>query len=420
MKPIIRNIIAIIVIILITSSSTAVILSEPKCGKKPIIERYEVEGEIIEEEDDEGDNGNGNGDAEDYPWDSTHFVFVEEATGKDCIPCLKIGKKLHELHDLGKYPFHYISLIMENKETAEYANKQYNYFAYPSVYIDGGYKTIFGGGEESIANVEKYIKNALTRDFSSVYINVSAEWDKNKSEININGKIKNDGNNVYKGKLRIFLAEIITTEWVDASKKPFHYGFHSIITNEDIEIPSKDLKNFSKTIDSTELDPENLIIFAAIYNSKTVKRESDPNDINRDGDKHEFDAHFADNVAATEVVEGGNLPPFVAITMPEFNHLHISGQPRFEFILLLQKKTFTIGKIDIKVDVEDKEGIDRVVFFLDNESLFTDEDEPYEYTIDKIGSFRTILPRKHNIKVVAWDKKEKDNSANIDVFTIFI
>jgi hypothetical protein len=420
MSPILRNITIIIVIILIALSSTAVILSEPKCGKKPIIERYEVEGEYEEEEEDEGDNGNGNGHADVFPWDSTHFVFIEEATGKDCIPCLKIGKKLHELHDSGKYPFHYISMIMEHEETADYINTQYNYFAYPSVYIDGGYKTIFGGGEESVANIEKFIKNAMARDFSSVYINLSAEWDENTSEIKINGKILNDGNSVYTGNLRIFLAEIITTEWVDASKKPFHFGSHSFIENKDVEIQSKELINFSKTIDSSELDPENLMIYAAIYNSKSVKRESDPNDIDRDGDTHEFNAHFADNVAATEVVEGGNLPPFVAIDMPEFNHLHISGKPRFEFILLFQKKTFTIGKIDIKVNVTDEEGIDRVEFFLDNDSIFIDEEEPFEYTIDKIGSFRTLLPRKHNIKVVAVDTEGKENSANIDVFTIFV
>jgi hypothetical protein len=417
MRPILKNIVVLIIIVLIASSSIVAMLSEPKCGKIPSIERYEVEGVYEEEEEDEEDDGNGN--VEEFPWDSTHFVFIEEATGKDCVPCLKIGKKLHELHDSGKYPFHYISMIMEHEETAEYVYNQYNYYAYPSVYIDGGYKTIFGGGEESVANVEKFIKNALSRDFSSVYINVTAEWDKNNSEIIINGKINNDGKSVYKGKLRIFLAEIITTYWVDASKKPFHFGCNGIITNEDVEIPSKDLKNFSKKIDSADLDPENLIIFAAIYNEKSVKRDSDPNNMDRSGD-HEFDAHFADNVAAAEVVEGGNLPPFVAIDTPEFNHLHISGKPRFEFILLFQKKTFAIGKIDIKVNVTDEEGIDRVEFFLDNETIFTDEDEPYEYTIDKIGSFRTILPRKHTIKVVAYDIEEKFNSAEIEVFTIFL
>ncbi|UCF50080.1 MAG: hypothetical protein JSU91_00960 [Thermoplasmatales archaeon] len=419
MRPILKNLAVIIVIILIASSSSVVLLSEPRSADKPIIDRYDEYPEDIDDEYNETENGNGHSNGEKFPWDSTHFVFIEEATGKDCVPCLPIAKKLYELYKSGKYPFYYISLIMEHEETAEYVNRQYNYYAYPSVYIDGGYKTIFGGSEESVANIEKYIKNSLNRDFSSVYINVSAEWDENKSEISIKGKIKNDGNSVYKGKLRIFLAEIITIDWVDASKKPFHFGANSIIADDDIEIPSKDLKNFSKTIESTYPDPENLIIFAAIYNSKSVKRDSDPNNMDKTGD-HEFDAHFADNVAATELVEGGNLPPFVGISLPESGLLHISGKPIFKFILLLAKKTVMFGKIDIKVNVTDEEGIDRVEFFLDNESIFIDEEEPYEYTIDKIGSFRTLLPRKHNIKVVAWDKEEKYNSANIDVLTIFI
>jgi hypothetical protein len=420
MRPILKNLAVLVVIILIASSVGVVLSAEPRCAHKPIIERYQEPVKEVEEDDSETDDGNGNGNVEDYPWDSTHFVFIEEATGADCHPCLKISKKLHELYESGKYPFYYISLIMDQEETAEYGHKHYNYFAYPSVYIDGGFRTSFGATSEALATMEKNIKEAASRDFSSVYINVTAKWDENKSEISVNGKIKNDGNSNYKGNLRIFLAEIITEKWLDASKKPFHFGSHSIITDENVEILSKDLLNFSKTIDTTDLDPENLIIFAAIYNSKGVKRESDPSDLNFDGDKHEFDAHFADNVAAAEVVKGGNLPPFLGFVLPEAQYLHISGKPVFKFILLLNKKTVLVGKIDIKVDVTDEEGIDRVEFFLDNESLFIDEDEPYEYTIEKIGAFRTLLPRKHNIKVVAWDKEGKENSANIDVFTILV
>ena len=185
-----------------------------------------------------------------------------------------------------------------------------------------------------------------------------------------------------------------------------------------MEILSKDIYNFSKTIDSSDLDPENLMIFAAIFNSKTVKRYSDPDDLDLNGDKHEFNAHFADNVAGTMVVEGGNLPPFAGITLPESGKLHISGNPIFKFILLLNKKTVLIGKIVINVDVEDDSGIEKVEFYLDKDLLFTDEEEPYEFSINKAGLFRKIF-RKHTIKIIAYDKEGKTNSAEMDVFTIF-
>jgi len=418
MRPLFKNIAILIVIILVASSIYAIFLTEPRCGIKPKIDRYGVEGVPVEEDGNESDDGNG-GNKEKYPWDSTHFVFIEEATGADCIPCLKIGKKLHEIYESGKYPFYYISLIGDQDNTGEYLEKYYNYWAYPSVYIDGGFRTLFGATEEALATMEKNIREAASRDFSSVYINVGAEWDENKSEINIDGVIKNDGNSNYKGNLRIFSAEIITTDWLDASKKPYHFGSHSYIADEEVEIPFKDTLNFSKTIDATILDPENLMIFAAIYNSKGVQRYSDPDDKDFDGDKHEFNAHFSDNVAATEVVEGGNLPPFVGITLPERGKLHISSKPIFKFILLLAKKTVMIGRIDIKVDVEDETGIEKVVFYLDNETIFTDEEVPYEFSIDKAGQFKRILPRKHTIKVTAWDKEGKYNSADMDVFTIF-
>ena len=180
MRPLFKNIAVLIVIILVASSAYAAFFSEPKCGDKPTIVRYEVEGEIIDEDENESDYENGDGNGEKFPWDSTHFVFIEEATGADCVPCVAIGKLLHELYESGKYPFYYISLIGDQENTREYLNKHYNNFAYPSVYIDGGYKTLFGGATEK-ATMEKNIREALSRDFSSVYINVSAEWDENKS-----------------------------------------------------------------------------------------------------------------------------------------------------------------------------------------------------------------------------------------------
>ena len=232
MRPILKNLAVLIVIILVASSAYVIIFSEPRCGAKPDVDRYAEEPEIIDDDGNETDNGNGNenGNKEKYPWDSTHFVFIEEATGKDCHPCLKIGKILHELYESGKYPLYYISLIGDQKNTAEYLEKHYNYFAYPSVYIDGAYRTLFGGATEK-STMEKNIREALSRDFSSVYINVTAEWDQNNSEIKIEGKIKNDGNSNYKGFLRIYLTEIITTDWLDASKKPYHFGSHSYITD---------------------------------------------------------------------------------------------------------------------------------------------------------------------------------------------
>jgi hypothetical protein len=418
MRPILKNIAILIVIILIASSATVALLAEPRCAEKPSIDRYQgPKGEDVEEEDNETDDGNDNGNTEKFPWDSTHFVFIEEATGKDCVPCVAIGKLLHDLYEEGKYPFYYISLIGDLDNTKEYLKEKYNNFAYPSVYIDGGYKTLFGGATEKSTMV-KNIKAAMSRDFSSVYIDVDAKWDENNSEITIEGVIKNDGDSTYKGYLRIYLAEIITQDLVDASKKPYHFGSHSFITDKSVDIPSKDILNFSKTINSSELDPENLMIYAAIFNSKEVVRYSDPDDLNLDGDKHEFKANFADNVAGTEVVEGGNLPPYVGITLPESGKLHISSKPIFKFILLLNKKTVMIGRIDIKVDVEDETGIERVDFYLDDNLLFSDDEEPYEYSIDKSGSFRKVF-RKHKIKVTAIDKEEKENSAEIEVFTLF-
>ena len=162
------------------------------------------------------------------------------------------------------------------------------------------------------------------------------------------------------------------------------------------------------------------MIFAAIFNSESTKKHSDPDDLDKDGSKNEFDAHYADNAAATEVVKGGNLPPSAGINIPKAGYLHIFGRPIFDFILLLDKKTVLIGKMNIIANVTDDTGIEKVDFYLDGDLKETFEEGPYELTIKKAGFIRRFfIPQKHTITVTAYDTEGKSNTAEMEVLTLF-
>lgn len=405
-----------IVVVLITTIlviSGLVIIFYPE-ERRPIEESIVIDDDYTNEDlDDNGDeNGDNNGNDNGGDIDFSHYVFIEETTDVNCEPCVDVGHYLHEIYESGKYPFYYISLVWLDggrKTATDYVENHYNTFANPTVYIDGGSKVLIGKKEK--AEYEKEIKSALSRSRPSININLSAEWDENQSKIKIEGNIKNDDVSTYNGFLRVYLAEIISTQLQNRHEEPYHFAFMDfIIEKRDVNILASDNYNFSETIDDTNLDPDNLMVYAAVFNSQTHERYS------FSGNTNKFNAHFADNVDATEVVEGGNLPPIVSISIPEAGKLHIGGNPKGDYIKN-NKNTYIVGKLTVKAEAVDDSGIEIVKFYLDDDLISSAEEEPYEFTIKKAGIFRIPLPIKHTITVTAFDTEEKSNSVSMDIIT---
>lgn len=101
----------------------------------------------------------------------------------------------------------------------------------------------------------------------------------------------------------------------------------------------------------------------------------------------------------------------VKITKPE-KALYIMNLKIRKF---LARNPMIIGKIDIEVNVTDKEsGVDMVEFYIDGELKEEDFTEPYKYTWkrEKISIFK----HKHIIKVVAYDKDGNSASDEITVW----
>jgi len=349
--------------------------------------------------------------------DLTHYVFIEEGTVTWCSDCPVVRDIIHSLFESGKYDFYYVSMVLDQNEIAQDRLKNdYNILGYPTLYIDGGFSVITEyKNDKSI--YEEAIKRAESRDASKINVSVNAEYLKNSDEIVTNIIVNNYENETYTGNLRVYLTEI-NSRWLNKYSelpKPYHYGFIDYIINRELTVEPYDTANFTvkkKLTDFpfSDLDPENLMVIAAVFNSKSIEKYSYP------PDENPFNAYFVDNADATKVVEGGNLPPVVSICKPEAGKLHIFGNPVMNTIY---RNTVIIGKTTIKTCIEDDSGIEKVEFYIDGKLKHTDKEEPYEYCIKKIGLFRNII-RKHTLMIKAYDVSGKISTDSNEVIAFFL
>ena len=73
-----------------------------------------------------------------------------------------------------------------------------------------------------------------------------------------------------------------------------------------------------------------------------------------------------------------------------------------------------IGSIDVEVDATDDHGIEKIEFYIDNEttSRHNATEEPYTWTWDEKAFF------KHTIKVIAYDEDGLTDTDTVEVFII--
>ena len=322
--------------------------------------------------------------------------------------CPRVGNILHELYNSGDYNFYYVTLIKTNEKATARLDNEYKLKALPTTYIDGGFKVILGG----LHNKSEYaqaIREAEARDVPQIKVTITAEYVNTTDSFTSNILVKNNEDNEYTGRLRVYLTEIIS-RWTGPEGEPYYFGFLDYIVNEDISISANNNKSFLKTRDISDLDPENLMIVAAVFNSEKKQGYSDP-----DKEGNPFDAYYVDAVDGTEVIEGGNLPPLVGIRRPTMGKLHIFGTP---IVKSITKNTVIIGRTTVEVNASDDSKVEKVEFYINGKLKQTVSEEPYKWSFRKIGLFRNII-RKHTIEVKAYDDLDKSSTASIDVIALF-
>jgi PKD repeat protein len=337
-----------------------------------------------------------------------HIVFIEEATATNCKNCPPIGEILEELFNSGEYRFYYVAMVNDTNENAE--NRlinDYNLWALPTVYIDGGYEVVIGGNVEKSEFIQA-IQAAESRATPKIQVMVTAEYDNTTDEMEVEVLVENHENEPYSGRLRVYLTEIIS-RWNEYSGKKYHYGFLDFIINRDITVAAASEVTFSNTWDVTDLSVGNLMLFAVVFNSEPVVKYSKP------PDEHPFDAYYADATNATRVVEGGDLPPEVGITFPQPGKIYRRGRPFFEAIFgnLTLRNAILLGPTTIIIYAKDDTGVERVELQIQgpfrtfNATFY---EEPYEWTWRKLA-----IGGKYTITVTAYDTAGQNSTATLEV-----
>lgn len=340
-----------------------------------------------------------------------HTVFIEDGTATGCINCPQVAKMLNDLYKSGEYNFYYVSMIDDkNSKAYDRLRQDYNIEGYPTVYIDGGYEVIVGSGK-SVSFFKQKIATAESREVPDIRVIIKTEYDNNTKELDTEITVKNKEDTTFDGILKVYLTEI-TSRWFNPNGDvPYHYGFIDYLINEDISIDADEENLIPNTRVISDLDPENLMVIAVIFNSESVTRYSDANE----GEKEKpFNAHFAVSTAGTEVVKGGNLPPSVGINVPVEEKLHIFSRP---IIKTLLKNTVILGKTTITIFAEDDSEIQKIEvnvkgrFREFNETIY---DKPYEWTWHKLAF------GKYTITVTAYDDEGKTSTASIEVIAFML
>jgi hypothetical protein len=338
-------------------------------------------------------------------------VFIEEGSFNTCTYCPIVAEILYELYSSGNYNFYFVNLVRANDKADDRLRNEYNIYGLPTVYVDGGYKVLLGGGHEK-SEYAQAIRDAEYRSAPNIQLFLEAKYDNNTDKLICNVNVKNKEDEKYTGRLRVYLTEKIS-RWSGPKGEPYHFGFLDYLINQDISINVNANASFNETRDISDLDPENLMVIAVVFNSEKNQAYSNPTD-----NKNPFDAYYADAAEGAELIEGGNLPPTVGISLPEIGKLHILGKPIYE--LRIFKNTVLVGKSKIVAEAEDDSGIEKVEFYIDGNLVGEDTEEPYEYNFRKIKLLKRFV-RKHTINVIAYDNEGKTaTSDSIEVITFWL
>jgi len=379
-----------------------------------------------------------------------HNVFVEEGTATWCKNCPIAADVLQKKFNASDQPdFYYISMIEDkNTKAHDHLYNDYNIYGYPTVFIDGGYKVI-SGTTDFEKNFNEKLSEAKNRQTPKLIINLTARWNETRKELTATVIIENKETTTYQGSLRVYVTEI-RSRWSNWDGDSYHFAFLDYAIDENVEIQSNKNQTVIKTWDAenagySDVSSANLWVVATVFNQKSTKEYSYPQD-----NKNQFDAYYADATTAIRVTEG-SLPPTIGISFPKCGVRYIFEKEGYRIlsgeILFSKEKIKTLiariqylrgnqeplnnlyyeayakgecppscanifGKITIKTNVQAEAGVEKVEFIIKGrlkEIKETIYEEPYEFTWD------TFALGKYTIVVNLYDKEGRTATDCISV-----
>jgi len=146
--------------------------------------------------------------------DYTHAMFAEDGTATWCQYCPMAGNALKSIYDEGLYPFYYISMVDDkNTHAATRCRTDYNIRGFPTVWFDGGYQVAVGSYPTLPQQVSWY-KSMLdvcgARPVPNLNQMLTISW-LGGATMQIDVSVTNNDPNPYAGRLRLYVAEKVSS-----------------------------------------------------------------------------------------------------------------------------------------------------------------------------------------------------------------
>ena len=215
----------------------------------------------------------------------SHTVFAEDFTAEWCVYCPSASENLKEVYNDGNYDFYFVCMITQNatqetiSEDAISRAEEMGISSYPTVEFDGGYVEVVGGQSDD-SNYNDAIETCnIDRDIPDIDIVLIAEHI-GSAKIGIDVDVTNNGESSYSGTLRVYIVEIVS-RYFDYDGNHYPFGFLEYAIDEEITVSNSETTSRSTTWDGSksqdglgndfsDIDPENIIIYATIMNSENT------------------------------------------------------------------------------------------------------------------------------------------------------
>ncbi len=212
----------------------------------------------------------------------------------------------------GTLDFYFVSLVNNMNTNAEARLDEYNLYYVPTVFFDGGYLVNVGAGSVpgAVATYTASINDCGNRPVSDIDVDVSLGW-LGSATLDINVSVTNNDLDKYNGRIRVYVTEIVSSMgWIDTWGNPYDFAFLDYAYNQDITVDGGTVWSSSTTWDGNlhndghghtfgGITPENVMVFAAVFNSEWHQGYAVP------PNGYPFDAYYVDESAAAWI----NLPP---------------------------------------------------------------------------------------------------------------
>ena len=293
-----------------------------------------------------------------------HVVFAEYFTTEWCVYCPSASAALEEMYDSSNDDFYFVTMMLQDTDSniisqdAMNRAEDYGISSYPTVEFDGGYIEVVGGQADT-TNYENAHDACSNREMPDVDLEITAIHI-GDATIDISIDVINNDDSSYSGNLKVYVAEVVS-RYLGYDGEPSSFGFLDFAIDSDVSVGSADTKTESTTWDGEsvsdelgndygDINPDNIIIFAALYNGDRAMI------IDRHQDSSKYpNLYFADEAAAA----------YLSGAPPDDN-----TDPEVEIIAPFTNEEVT-DTVKIEVKITDDGSVSNVDFDIDNAGVWT-------------------------------------------------